>query len=466
MFLLQSVAVVMTLALAMGQVDYSIPVNDRINEYASQKVAVFNTTYYVAAAATPNIPQLFISDAEALELCTPFAKAHQDYSTFHPRTCSARVQCLRIKHNVWEVNTLNKITAYALGTAQGTFWDSEVGTQRGWNTVNNCASDPCKTNTPITDGRRCFTYITCVRSGDVSSYEERECPVGQGFDVTSGTCVEDANCTRPIANTYTNLYCNASTPAVKIPGLLDEAYYNRTFRNEADGSISTVAEYCTASMVFDQSVPTECKCILASQAICPKTLVILDSDDSDNSWYRAPGQDGRFQIENTTSQFLNWGRFDGSAISYYVAAGLAKNELAGDWTLSFRFALSPQSNSPASLVSNSLTSSSCGTATLRVYLNAQNNVVAEVTTIANEVATVQSNAINPTTATNVELSRNGGQMTLVVNGQSFSASQDLGMDRVKATNCGLVMGKSSEMPNLNGWMDKVLLVSRCINPSK
>ena len=58
-----------------------------------------------------------------------------------------------------------------------------------------------------------------------------------------------------------NLYCNATKPDVLIPGTQDDSYFNRTFRNNDNGTVETVSEYCPGSLVFDTRRPEDCKCV-------------------------------------------------------------------------------------------------------------------------------------------------------------------------------------------------------------
>ena len=60
---------------------------------------------------------------------------------------------------------------------------------------------------------------------------------------------------------------------------------------------------------------------------------------------------------------------------------------------SFRFALDGLPNGQVALVSNSLNSNTCPEASVRVYLDTSRAVVAEMTNINGERATVRSSAV-------------------------------------------------------------------------
>ena len=66
MFLLTALTAVVLVGCALGQTTKRDTPNNRLSDQEEKLQPQFNTTYYVAVADSPPIPQLFISDEEAL----------------------------------------------------------------------------------------------------------------------------------------------------------------------------------------------------------------------------------------------------------------------------------------------------------------------------------------------------------------------------------------------------------------
>ena len=66
MFLLTALTALVLVGCALGQTTQRDTPSNRLSDQEEKLQPQFNTTYYVAVADSPPIPQLFISDEEAL----------------------------------------------------------------------------------------------------------------------------------------------------------------------------------------------------------------------------------------------------------------------------------------------------------------------------------------------------------------------------------------------------------------
>lgn len=465
----------MVAVLRLTNCQATLSVAERLALQEEREQVLFNVTYVLAAAHKATITQLDLTDEEAKTVCEPTVFGGIRVRP-HPKTCSAFVECVTRKKNPFLVRTVYRSEAYIKTNPEQTFWNSEVSSAVLWNTMNNCASDPCKTSKPMTDGRSCFTYIACQHnstSNAATGYQTYECPTNQSFNVNSGTCVVDATCRKPEGDRFTDLFCVASVPSVLTPGLPPQAYYNRTYLNLDNNQQITQATFCAAGLIFNSAQPEKCECVAqpAVSEACPRTLFNYSNQLlTGTQLWSSVVQEGNAVVENITTQarYPGWVRFNRADFDFFHASSLSNNELTGPFSLTLSFALSGQSAGNVALVSNSRDSSTCPTATLRVYLaTARSVIVAEVTNINGLMVSVESAAVPNLVNSEVRVKldrRNDGKLALTVdNGTPSVSDNDLGSYRLKATSCGLILAKSNGLDSFSGWMNNFSLIKNCLN---
>lgn len=463
----------LTIVQAQDSATADLTVAQRLALQEEKEQVVFNKTYILAAAHKAFIKQLDLTDEEAKAVCNSTVFGGNRFKV-HPKTCSASVECNTKKKIPFVVRTVYKTEAFIRAQPQDTFWDEAAGTSVFMSIFNNCPSDPCKSPfRAITDGRSCFTYITCIRNSTNSQavgYQTNECPNGQSFNVANANCQPDALCVKNTGvDKYTNLYCNASVPETLTPGLPRESYYNRTFMDhENNNTVKTVQTFCPAGLIFNRAQPEKCECLaeLPKNVTCPNTVVYFSNQQPATLWSSSV-QEGNAVVDNSNPNYLGWVRFGGADFDFFHTPFLANNEMAGAWTLSFQFtadqSLSGSGN--VALLSNSRDGTTCSTATIRVYLaSSRSVVVAEVTNIENFTATVETSVSGPySNKVSVRLSRRtDGKLSLTVdNNPATLSSNDLGSGRLKATGCGVYLAKSVGMTSFSGYMNEFKFVKDC-----
>ncbi|XP_076439556.1 uncharacterized protein LOC143279401 [Babylonia areolata] len=403
--------------------------------------------------------QLCITEAEAAAACkavnaSVFIKSGGATAP-HPRSCFAYLDCTGHMFNPTRVNTIYYYGVQIKTTTPETYYNPVTHQVENWNTDNNCTADPCKTNRAMTTGRECNKYLTCN-----NGYVPNTCPQFQGFNPFLGTCVANPSCTPAIVRPTDNIRCYATGRPVNvpaIPGVPDNAYYNRTFRFTATGEEVTRQEMCPAGLVFDSHNPNctqrclDC-CVLQPVDPCPNVTLIKVGVNTGQPWAQVRQND----TYTFTVNSQGWVCFDRTDFSYYDGQALANNELAGNWDLAFRFYADPSGNNPTAFVvmQNSHDPIACPNPSLVVSVNGS-CVIAVVTarlTGTNQhlvsvrlvlCGVVSRASLDPT---EVVLQRRGGTLTLKAKLQSQPQFQQtsgsgLGGGLLPSTRCGLIVGQ-------------------------
>lgn len=391
---------------------------DAIVRAETQKAS--GATRYYAAVSTGVIPQLQLTDEEAIAVCGPIA-GETTRETGHPRTCSAFVTC-------YEYNGPNFGIAYVRAMAAGTFWSMNNTAERATPEATS-PLNPCRTGIPVTDGQTCYSYITCVDN----KLETRKCAESNSYSYSqarsnpSNPCVADNTCSQVAAYNYTILSC---VPLTSVQAPVVE--YNRTQRiTFADGRMEeqTLTLSCPANTVLDTRNLGNCTCIPSNLRNCPVVLELPTS---------------------LTLPSVNLTEFP----------ALASNEIAGNFNMTLSFQVSA-STTNAALVSNSRNTQHCQTASLEVYLEG-GQVGAKVVNINGGSYVLQGgNGLISAGNTNfVQLVRSNSTLTLIVNGNAVS--RDIGTSRLAKTNCGLSLGQGYPRANFAGTIRNFQMTLPCV----
>ncbi|XP_076438170.1 uncharacterized protein LOC143277264 [Babylonia areolata] len=450
----------MTMMMAMmvsvqGQNPWPRRLSSTCREINTEKVvkAVYNNQqntfqeFYCVGFAQKDSParswyhQLWVTDDEAAAACksvnaSVFVKSGKGGAWApHPRTCFAYLICAGATLNNFKVDTLYFYDVQVGITSPGTYFNPVTSRIEAWDLNNKCAADPCKTNRPMTIGRECDKYLTCERARDGTpiGYQDNSCTQGQGFSTVLDICAIDSECVLELNDTAT-LYCNATTPpdGQALPGVPDNAYYIRTYKEcYPDGCRELHRmEVCPAGLVFDPNNPN-CTCVL-KPAPCQDLDLINVGVNTPKPWDQFLTSFWyNFTVVPPGQKYAGWASFTKDVdFGYYDAQALAENELAGDWTLSFRFVLDQSAGNPASfpVMQNSLDDIACPRVSLRVsVINSQSlqaNVVNQY--VFPQGVTVELNNVVSRTSsdpTEVVLERRFGTLTLKAKLQSQSQFQ-------------------------------------------
>ncbi|XP_025095350.1 uncharacterized protein LOC112564617 [Pomacea canaliculata] len=393
---------------------------DAIVRVETQKAS--GAARYYAPVNAGVIPQLQLTDEEAIAVCSPIA-GETARETGYNKTCSAFYTCN-------EYNGPNYGIVYIRPTAGGTFWSTNNTLERATPEAT-CPANPCNTGIPTTDGQTCYSYTICVNG----KLETRKCADRTSYSYSqarsnpSNPCVPDDTCSQVAAYNYTIISCTPLT-SVQAP-VVD---YNRTqLIIFADGRPEerTLTLKCPANTVLDMRNLNNCTCIPSNQRDCPVVL------------------------ERTASLTLG---ATNNVVAEFPA--LASNEIAGNFTMSFGFQVSGSTTS-ASLVSNSRNTMNCRTATLEVYL--ENGVIgARLVNINGGTFTLTTNNVISTGNTyTVQLMRSYRTVTLSVNGNQ-AATADIGTSRLAKTNCGLSLGRGYPRANFVGTIENFRMTLPCV----